>query len=119
MSRDGDPIRAFSVGSRESTRAYRDGDRFKARVSCPAEMHASWDLVVLDKGEASFPLEPQAELLCGNGVLLPGAFRVVGHNPILVCVVHREAGLVDRDELRRSNLAIARDAACKTLEPAP
>lgn len=105
------------VGGADGT--YRDGDRFKARVSCPADMHASWDLVVLDNGEASFPLEQQADLPCGNGVVLPGAFRLVGHNPMTVCLVHREGGLVDRDELRRSGIAVPKDAACKALRPGP
>lgn len=98
---------------------YRDGERFKARASCPVEMHASWDLVVLDNGEASFPLEPQSALPCGNGVVLPGAFRLVGHNPMTVCLVHREGGLVDRDELRRSGVAVPKDAAREALGPAP
>jgi hypothetical protein len=97
---------------------YRDGERFKARVTCPSAMRASWDLVVLDQGEASFPLVPQADLVCGNGVDLPGAFRLVGHHPMTVCLIHREGGLVDRDEVHRHPDGV-RDAICKALTPAP
>ena len=112
-------VRDDNVELTDADGTYRDGDRFKTRVSCPAEMHASWDVVVLDDGVASFPLEPQADLPCGNGVVLPGAFRLVGHNPMTVCVVHREGGLVDRDELRRNDRAVTRDGVCKSLRPAP
>jgi hypothetical protein len=112
-------VRDDNVELTDADGTYRDGERFKARISCPAEMHASWDVVVRDNGETSFPLEPQADLPCGNGVVLPGAFRLVGHNPMTVCVVHREGGLVDRDEWRRNDRAGTRDAVCKSLRPAP
>ncbi len=52
----------------EAGGVYRDGDRWKALVTCPAGMRAAWDLVVFEHGEAAFPLEPQPDLACGNAV---------------------------------------------------
>lgn len=112
-------VRDDDVELGEGAGVYRDGERFKARVTCPPDMHAGWDLVVLDRGEASFPLAPAADMACGNGVFLPGAFRLVGRDPMTVCVVHREGGLVDRNEARRADPSVGPDAVCKVLTPAP
>jgi hypothetical protein len=98
---------------------YRDGDRWKALVTCPAGMRAAWDLVVFERGEAAFPLEPQPDLACGNHVALPGAFRTTGHAPMTVCLVWNDGALVDRGSLRGASPSTLPHAACKVLAPAP
>lgn len=97
---------------------YRDGDRWKALVTCPAGMRAAWDLVVFERGSAAFPLEPQADLTCGNHVALRGAFRTTGHDRMTVCVVWNDGALVDRAALRGASPDALPHAACKVLDPA-
>ena len=99
---------------------YRDGDRWKALVTCPAAMHAAWDLVVFEHGSAAFPLEPRPDLTCGNGVPLRGAFRTTGHEPMTVCLVWDDGALVDRGPLRRDGASpeTLPHAVCKVLDPA-
>ncbi len=94
---------------------YRDGDRFKALVTCPPGMQATWDLVVYENDQASFPLTTVSDLSCGNQVALPGAFKVTGHERMTVCLVWAD-GAIDREAIRRTKPANVR---CVTLEPAP
>jgi hypothetical protein len=93
---------------------FRDGDRFKAVVTCPPSMSSSFDLVVFDASGASFPLEPARRFACGNEVPLPGAFRLTGAESETICVVWREDG-VDRASLSRSGEASDGRAMCKEL----
>jgi hypothetical protein len=99
---------------------FRNGDRFKAVVSCPPGMAAAFDLAVYDSSGVSFPLETARGIVCGNDVPLPGAFRVTGGEEETVCLVWGEDGLPNR-----AALAMGADAAmaaggrlCKRLEPA-
>jgi hypothetical protein len=106
----------------EARGVYRDGDRFKALVTCPPSMAGHFDLVVFDAdgtGRRSFPLEPARSLACGNEVPLPGALRLTGTGGEVVCVVWREDGDVDREALTQSALAGDPHAMCKELHAAP
>jgi hypothetical protein len=98
---------------------YRDGDRFKALVTCPPGMRASFDLAVYEGSDAAFPLEAQPDLACGNAVALPGAFRVTGRERMSVCLVWSAMGTVDREAVRRTPPEALPHALCKSLEPAP
>jgi hypothetical protein len=98
---------------------YRDGDRWKALVTCPAGMRAAWDLAVFERGEAAFPLEPALDLPCGNAVPLPGAFRTTGKERLTVCLVWNDGALVDRNTLRGASPAAIPHSTCKVLDPAP
>jgi hypothetical protein len=97
---------------------YRDGDRFKAVVTCPPGASVVFDIVVYDASGASFPLDPAGELACGNEVAVPGAFRLTGDADETVCLVWSEGALAPRDELARRG---AEDASrlCKRLSAAP
>jgi hypothetical protein len=91
--------------------AFRDGDRFKAIVTCPPSMSGTFDVVVYDASGASFPL-PRALVACGNGAPLPGAFRLTGSAEETVCL----AWGVERDALRAG---VPSDRAlCKRLRAA-
>jgi hypothetical protein len=103
----------------EAAGSYRDGDRWKAVVTCPAGMRAAWDVVVFERGEAAFPLAPMPDLACGNGVPLPGAFRTTGRERMTVCLVWSDGKSVDRARLRGASPDALAQAACKVLEPAP
>lgn len=97
---------------------FRDGDCFKALVTCPPGSGATFDLVVFDAGGASFPLSPARRFACGNEVPLPGAFRLTAAGDReTVCVVWGDGDDIDRAALARSGVA-GRDALCKELRPA-
>lgn len=78
---------------------YRDGDRFKAIVTCAPGAGGAFDVVVYDASSASFPLDPSVGLACGNDVPLPGAFRLTGAGDQTVCLVWNASGSVDRSTL--------------------
>ncbi len=112
LVRDDDALIADGGG------VYREGDRFKALVTCPPGMRASWDVVVYERGEASFPLAPAAEVACGNAVPLPGAFRVTGNERLTVCLLWRDDGDVDRAAVRGTEPSLLGRARCLTLDAA-
>lgn len=113
LVRDDDSLVAEAGGS------YRDGDRWKALVSCPAGMRASWDLVVFEHGDVEFPFAAPGDLTCGNDVPLGGAFRTTGHDAMTVCLVWSDGAMVDRDALRRASPEVLPHASCKRLVEAP
>jgi hypothetical protein len=96
---------AFSLVRDDGTRVdgeegiYRDGDRFKAIVTCAPGAAGAFDVVVYDGSGASFPLDPSVGLACGNDVPLPGAFRLTGVGGETVCLVWNASGSVDRSML--------------------
>ncbi len=102
----------------EAGGTFREGDRFKALVTCPPGLTAQFDLVVYDHGQASFPLAAQGAVDCGNEVALPGAFRLTGHEPQTLCLVWGDEGTVDRDRLRGSVPGSLPHSQCVTLTPA-
>jgi hypothetical protein len=110
---------AFSVVREDGERidgeagVYRDGDRFKAIVTCPPGLGGWFDLVVYDETGASFPVEPTGDFRCGNAVPLPGAFRLTGRGPEEVCLVWTASGVVDR--MRLASGALPEQAMCKKL----
>jgi len=95
---------------------FAQGDRFQVRVSCPPGEPRHWDVVVFQAGELFFPLRPEAQLECRNGVTLPGAFALDGSAPASVCVIVGERR-VDRALLSRRNLRSAGASACVELTP--
>jgi hypothetical protein len=78
-------VRDDDVRIDDATGVFRDGDRFKAVVTCPPSMGVTFDLVVYDASGTSFPLS-RTQLACGNGVPLPGAFRLSGSAEETVCL---------------------------------
>jgi hypothetical protein len=104
----------------EAQGVFRGGDRFKALVTCPPSMTATFDLVVFDASGASFPIAPARGLTCGNEVPLPGAFRLTqtaGGGTEIVCIVWGRDGL-DRGALAQSEVVAGPRSMCKELHPA-
>jgi hypothetical protein len=99
----------------EAGGAFHDGDRFKALVTCPPAMTASFDLVVYDATGAAFPLAPAAGVACGNDVALPGAFRLTGSSDETVCLAWSTDGGVDRNALSLGEPPPGSSALCKRL----
>jgi hypothetical protein len=102
----------------EAGTTYHDGERFKALVTCPPGMHATFDLVAYEGTEAAFPLEAQSDLECGNSVAMQGAFRMTGHEPMTVCLVWSDGMTIDRAAIDRTAPALLDHALCKALTPA-
>jgi hypothetical protein len=103
----------------EAGGSYRDGERFKAVLTCPPGLRASFDVAVFEHGVASFPLPPSADLACGNSVALPGAFRVTGHERMTVCLIWQPEGAIDREAIRTTPPDLLPHTLCKTLDPSP
>jgi hypothetical protein len=93
---------------------YRDGDRFKAVVTCPPGGHVGFDVAVNEGGRSSYPLRPAVGFGCGNEVPIPGAFRLTGGAVETVCLEWNEDGAVDRGGLPETMPSL-----CKRLLPAP
>jgi hypothetical protein len=117
----GDAI-AFSLVREDSERIegaagiYRDGDRFKAVVTCSPSMDVTFDVVVYDETGASFPLAP-ARVACGNEVPLPGAFRLTGSGVETVCLAWEVGRAPERGALA-GRAPGAQRVMCKRLEGA-
>jgi hypothetical protein len=93
---------------------FKGGDRFKAVVTCPPSLGATFDLVVYDKAGPSFPLA-RVRVAFGNNVPLPGAFRLSGSGDETVCLTWGR----ERELLQAGPPA---DALCKRLtasQPSP
>lgn len=102
----------------EAKGTYRDGSRFKALVTCPPGMKASFDVAVYEAhGGVTFPLAQALDLSCGNSVPLPGAFRVTGRERMTVCLVWVSGEALDREVVRRTPPDLLPHALCKTLDP--
>ncbi len=116
LVREGDTAWASEAG------VFKSGDRFKALVTCPPSLAASWDLVVIDPSGASLPLDPPpGRVACGNEVPLPGAFRLTGLGAVEICLVWSEGGSLDRNALALGG-ASALDHVphtCQRLEATP
>jgi hypothetical protein len=112
-------VRQHAAALANDPSVFAAGDRFEVRVSCPADLHAHWDVVVFQAGEAFFPLQPEAPLHCANGVTLPGAFELTGSAAASVCVQLEAAHPLDRERVRRDGQrALSPASACTALTPA-
>ena len=82
-----DVVRERSGTIRQDVRTFQEGDRFKLVVTCPPDHTAHFEASVRDEGtrELDHPLAP-ADLVCGNRVILPGAFSMTGRSANTVCV---------------------------------
>lgn len=92
---------------------FAPGDRFKVLVTCPPGRDVDVDVVVYQKDEVSFPIEPQ-RIACGNEVALDGAFRLTGGAADVCAVLGVAAG--DREALR--DRQAVDDSLCRTVTPA-
>jgi hypothetical protein len=105
----------------EAQGVFRSGDRFKALVTCPPGLRATFDLAVFDAAGRSFPLAPARDFPCGNEVPLPGAFRLTPpamgdrSGSETVCVVWGNGGELDRQALSRTGSVPGPRAMCKEL----
>jgi hypothetical protein len=95
---------------------FRDGDAFKALVTCAPPSRLWFDVAVYDAKSVSFPLLAQGDFSCGNSRALPGAFRVAGSEALTVCLVWSDRA-IDRSALSQPPTSAAK-ALCKRLKPA-
>lgn len=105
--RDGDIV--------EAAEGYADGDRFKIQLTCPGPMTLDWEAVLFQGGETYLPYARHPRIRCGNRVPLPGAFRLLGTQPVIVCVTVGE-GLPDLDQVTSPDELPVEGTVCTTLE---
>lgn len=82
-----DVVRERSGVIRTDARTYAAGDRWKVVVTCAADKTVWVDVFVVDPGSQApdYPLAP-AQIVCGNGIAVPGAFEITGDAANQVCV---------------------------------
>lgn len=82
-----DVVRERAGVVRDDVRTFRAGDRFKVVVTCPPTREVALAVSVHEDGSqaADHPLAP-ARIVCGNRVVLPGAFELTGAKRHRVCV---------------------------------
>ena len=82
---------------RMDARSFAPGDRWKVVVTCPPSASASVDVAVTETGAAAgsggsdHPLMP-ATIVCGNRIVIPGAFFLTGANKNRVCATVTSPG---------------------------
>lgn len=81
-----DVVRERDGTVRDDVRTFKPGDRFKVVVTCAPSHEVLLDVAVRehDSERWDHPLAP-AKLVCGNRVVLPGAFALTGNKPHHVC----------------------------------
>lgn len=102
--------------------SFAASDRFQALVTCPPYFALRGELVVYQDGEASFPRPPISEFACGNRVVVPGAFRLIGDAPATICLVYSDVLAASGDAIEPPDRAAltsspgAQPAVCVTLQ---
>lgn len=91
---------------------FREGDRFKVLVTCPAWLHDPLDVSVFQAGQRYAPLPHVGDFLCGNRVPWPGAFAIDGATPAHVCVSWGQP-----NETATSPAQLAPNVVCTQLLP--
>lgn len=82
-----DVVRDRAGTVRDDVRTFAPGDRFKVVVTCAPSHEVALEVGIREQGaeHADHPLAP-ARIVCGNRVVLPGAFELTGDKPHRVCV---------------------------------
>ena len=93
-------------------------DRFKLLVTCPAPHSLTWDVVVFQSGQVSYPFRDRQPIPCANRTPLPGALLIDGNAPATVCLLWGAA--LDRPRVtREGQAALPPQARCERLLPQP
>jgi hypothetical protein len=96
---------------------FRLGDRFQLRATCPPGPDRFWDVVVFEGQTPSFPLRGGL-LECGNGVALPGAFRLTSHAPHDICLMLSDTAIDRARALHLDKRALPPESVCAAVIPA-
>jgi hypothetical protein len=92
-------------------------DRFKLLVTCPAAHALTWDVVVFQSGQVSYPFRDRPPIPCANRTPLPGALLIDGSGAATICLLW---GQPDRARLtREGQAALPPQARCERLLPQP
>jgi hypothetical protein len=90
-------------------RKFRDGERFKLLVTCPAWLSSRLAVVMFQDGQRYHPLTNVEGVACGNQVPWPGAFTLDGAGSVDVCVTWGDTNARTARELEP-------DVVCERLE---
>ena len=95
---------------------FQDGDRFRLRLTC-APGGRPVQAVVFQGEERARVAE--AELACGNQVLVPGGFRLTGDQPATLCLGVDEGARQVGKARSPQELAGEDAVVCQVLLPVP
>jgi len=101
----------------EDSTVFVEGDVFKVQVTCSRQGPISWQVSVFQGNDVFFPLSSAEQIHCGNRVVLPGAFRITGNAPVLVCLSLNDE-IVSPERLFKEGIAaLPAQAACTHVRP--
>lgn len=88
-----DVVRERAGAIRDDVRTFKPGDRWKVVVTCAPSHQVSLDVAIRERGAgtADHPLPP-ARVVCGNRIVVPGAFELTGDQPHRLCVRIEDQG---------------------------
>jgi hypothetical protein len=95
---------------------FSPGDRFQLRATCPPGPDRFWDVAVFDGETPSFPLRGGV-IACGNGVALPGAFRLTSHAPHEVCLMLSDRAIERQRATHLDKRGLPPDSVCTLITP--
>jgi hypothetical protein len=110
-------VRMGPEGQLRTPDSFFEDDRFKALLTCPPGRNGYVDVLVVQDGHASTPLDAQRIEQCGNRRTLSGAFRLTGTAPAQICVMFASTR-IDRSQLTGNALPLGADSVCETVTPA-
>lgn len=110
-------VRLDDRGHQLEADRFEPDDRWKILLTCPAALRPHVDTVVYQGGRAFFPLDARALERCDNRVALPGAFRLDGIEPALVCVAVAETEPLPRAVLAKGPAALPELSVCARVVP--
>jgi hypothetical protein len=104
-------VRERGGAIREDATTFLPDDRWKVVVTCPPDAAAWLDVAVVDDPARppDYPVAP-AHVVCGNRVVVPGAFVLTGTRANRVCAVAATTAPPERG-------SVADGAACITIRP--
>jgi hypothetical protein len=102
-------ITLISERTGQGPRKFRDGERFKLLVTCPAWLSSRVSVVMFQDGQRYHPLTNADGMECGNQVPWPGAFTLDGAGSVDVCVTWGDTNALSARELEP-------DAVCERLK---
>ncbi len=77
-------VRERAGAIRTDVTTFASGDRWKLTITCEPGPFVWVDVAVVDPKSVDYPLAP-AQLSCGNQIVVPGAFEIIGRDANIVC----------------------------------
>jgi hypothetical protein len=106
-------VRQDGEVSAGDTLAFREGDSFHARVTCPPGSALEVGIAAFAGNDVDVPVASQ--VTCGNEIDVPGAFSLTGRDVMHICLVYDLAEAITESRLRSGHAGYA--MLCKAASP--